>query len=347
MISAASALCPRPRPSTTPAAIAMTFFSAAADLDADRRRRCRRAGKSGRGTPPARARSPHVVDDAATTAVGSCCATSIAKLGPEQHDDRMRRGPASCAITSDIRSNVSGFEPLGGADDDGARGRCAAQPLGSRRGTPCDGMRRHDEARVATARRASSCVTATLGGQRHVRQVHRVGAARRSSPRPARRRGPTAGRRGRRAPRWTASAVPQLPAPRIVHPVRRHARGPEAAFGAGHAGAQIRSVPEHDQRRGGDGSEPTTGAGTADARRQSAAAPASPARTRARCTSSARRRRTNIASARRTADRRQHRETRRTRVATPFAAAESQPDRDKMCPTIGRKPAAPAPTRCR
>ena len=83
----------------------------AADLDADDVGRSVQAevrpaelGLDELGAPRNRA-------DATRTAVGSCCATSVAKLGP----DSTTTGPSvpsSAAITSDIRSSVSASSPL-------------------------------------------------------------------------------------------------------------------------------------------------------------------------------------------------------------------------------------------
>ena len=138
MISAASALCPSPSPSTTPAAIAMTFFIAAADLDADdivaavqaevRSAKLRLHELGRRGVERRREhRRRQLPRDFAREARA------------RQHDHRMAAARAPAAITSDMRSSVLGLEALGRADD---RSRAAASSGAAARITarqPCDG----------------------------------------------------------------------------------------------------------------------------------------------------------------------------------------------------------------
>ena len=122
-------------------------------------------------------RSPARRRDAARTAVGSCCATSMAKLGPDSTTTGCA-GPASSAITSRHAQQRVGLEPLGGADDDGV----PAEMMRASAKHRAAAVRRHGANRPArrrAARRSSSCVDGDGGGQRHVGQVDDVGAARR------------------------------------------------------------------------------------------------------------------------------------------------------------------------
>jgi len=82
-MSAASALAAQTQPLDDPAAMAMTFFRRSSDLDADDvRRSVQTEGRTRNSTSPARVAAPFV--DAASTAVGIWCATSMAKLGPDR-----------------------------------------------------------------------------------------------------------------------------------------------------------------------------------------------------------------------------------------------------------------------
>ena len=78
--------------------------------------------------------------DAARTAVGSCCATSRAKLGPDSTTTGWP-GPTSCPTTWDMRSIVPASSPFvaltitarGGEERRGAADHAAAAVRGNRR----------------------------------------------------------------------------------------------------------------------------------------------------------------------------------------------------------------------
>ena len=94
------ALDPKPKPSTTPAAIAMMFFTAAAistpiksELVYSRKR-----GPDNSACKRSRSRSS---GDATTSAVGSPCATSGANVGPEM--------AATCGTNRGFATSVNDF----------------------------------------------------------------------------------------------------------------------------------------------------------------------------------------------------------------------------------------------
>ena len=174
-MSPASALCPSPRPSATPAAIAMTFFSAppistpttscvpyrrkygarksaCTRLDDLRVRRCDADGR--------RQLARHL----------------DAKLGPDSTPTRTR-APNSCSTISDRRNSVSCSSPLVALTTIGVRRNKAAPPGEGPRRMPCDGM-------AATTRSASasassrSAVTFRRGWKGDVGKIDRVRAPR-------------------------------------------------------------------------------------------------------------------------------------------------------------------------
>ncbi len=71
-------------------------------------------------------------------AVGFCCATSSAKIGPDSTATACP-APASCAITSDIRSSVSVSSPLVALTRIAPGARCGAAACMTAR-QPCDGI---------------------------------------------------------------------------------------------------------------------------------------------------------------------------------------------------------------
>ncbi len=99
--------------------------------------------------------------EAARTAVGNCCATSIAKLGP---DSTTIAGPDpnSSAMTSDIRSSVSDSSPFV-ALTMVARGatKGAADRMTARH--PCDGIAETISS-VSKSASARASVTVTEAG---------------------------------------------------------------------------------------------------------------------------------------------------------------------------------------
>ncbi len=134
--SAAWALGPSPMPSTTPAAMAITFFNAppistptTSSLPYTRRKRPRNSSCTSATVRASAA--------ATTTAVGMPLATSDAKLGP----DRTATGhasPTASPSSCDMRSNVPSSSPLVVLTivaPDGREGRAAS--ITCRR--PCDG----------------------------------------------------------------------------------------------------------------------------------------------------------------------------------------------------------------
>ena len=234
---------------------------------------------------------------------------------------RRRRPPARS--TSDMRSSVSASSPLvaltmtarGASERRGARASRARQP--------CDGIA--DTTSSASAQRVGERV----GHRDAVGQRRRPADRRRwrGAP-PCRRRA-----RGSRAhsrtswptrPRWTASAVPQLPAPRTVTRPH-HARTPSRRSVPVRRRSDVRAMPEDDDAptRRPRRARPAPGC---RARTRAAAARSTRAPNRARCTSSARRPATKIASAGGTASGVSTAED-AARGRHALAAAEPQPDR--------------------
>ena len=154
-------------------------------------------------------------------------------------------------------------------------------------------------------------------------------------------RAPTAARRGRRAPRWTASAVPQLPAPRTA--TRRVIA---ALLRAARSGARPARAPRFERCRktisDGRRARPraTAGAGRAGQRRRSAAAPidASTDPSEMYRVEPDARRGTPPAPAATASGARTAEHAARGRDA--FAAAEPQPDRDRCGRRSPQRPAA-------
>src|SRR5439155_24219260 len=101
------------------------------------------------------------LEEAASTAVGSCCATSLAKLGPD-NTTTGRLGPSSCAITSDMRRSVSASSPFVVLTivADGAMYGAAARITARQ---PCDGIAETTRS-VASNATPSDAVTDTDSG---------------------------------------------------------------------------------------------------------------------------------------------------------------------------------------
>ena len=159
VMSAASALCPSPSPSTTPAAIAMMFFSAppiSTPATSSLPYRRKYGPRNSACTSSVAAR----FDDAASTAVGSCCATSDAKLGPERTTTGC--APTSCSMTSDIRSSVPPSRPFVALTRTAPLNTCGAAARRTAR-HPCDGMATTTRS-VPSSAVSSECVTLTHAG---------------------------------------------------------------------------------------------------------------------------------------------------------------------------------------
>ena len=109
-MSAAIALCPRPRLSTTPAAIATTFLSAP-PISTPATSSVAYSRSDGPRNSCWTRRAASADGDATTTAVGSPAATSAANVGPDSTATG-RVGPASSAITCDIGKSVPCSRPL-------------------------------------------------------------------------------------------------------------------------------------------------------------------------------------------------------------------------------------------
>ena len=160
VISAARAFWPRPRPSATPDAMAMTFFIAppiSTPITSSLPYRRRYGLRNSAWTSSVAGASA----DAASTAVGSCCATSIAKLGPDSTTTG-RPAPASSATTSDMRSSVSVSSPFAALTSTTPDGICGAAARTTPR-QPCDGIARTITSAPATAS-AARASTSTPGG---------------------------------------------------------------------------------------------------------------------------------------------------------------------------------------
>ena len=226
MISAASALWPSAEPFDDACSDRDDVLQGAANLDADHVAGCRRAAARASESAPCTASTTAGDRPAATTAVGSSRASSMAKLGPESTTTSPMPGSsarddlATSAAASPLR------DPSWRSTTVQPRGRCdAAARATSRR--PCDGTaitmnaapveRRPQDRRSASAPAESAC---RAGRPRFSRRA--------SSSKPA-----PASRAHRRTSwpvraRCTASAVPQLPAPmtaiRVTHVPQRRAR---------------------------------------------------------------------------------------------------------------------------
>ena len=196
VISAASALCPRPSPSTHAGRNRDDVLQRAADLDAGDVVARRRAGGPaaevflhGGGRRVVGRRGEHRRRQPARD--------FEREARTREHDDRQQPAVSS-SITCDIRRSDVGLEPLRGADEDRAG-------LEVRRRMPHDGaepVRRHgdhDEARAVERGRRAIAVGTIRFGQRHVRQIAVVRRGALAAPRRTPRRAPTGGRRGRRA----------------------------------------------------------------------------------------------------------------------------------------------------
>ena len=178
VISAASALWPRPRPSTTPAAIAMMFFRAPPistpttsalpyNRSAAERNSCLHVFDGARG----RRRDDHRRRQ---------LARELQRRSWDRTAPRSQPVGSSDAITSDIRSSVSCFEPLGRAHDQRVGATRGGAACRSTCRSPCDGTAR-TTTRVISERRWQRIRRRQRVGKVDVRQVDGVGAPRRMS----------------------------------------------------------------------------------------------------------------------------------------------------------------------
>ena len=204
------ALCPRPSPSTTPAAMAMTFFSRAANLD---------PGDVVADVEAKRGTAERVLHDSAARRVErrrqhrrrQPARHLRRETRARQHDHRAARHGSS-AMTCDMRWSESVSRPLvaltmtaaGGSD---ARHGASDGPQAVR------GHREDDDAGVLQRRLERGPRASRHQGDATSGRYRGVRARWPPSPRRAPGRAPTAGRHARPAPDESASAVPQLPAP--------------------------------------------------------------------------------------------------------------------------------------
>ena len=202
-----------------------------------------------------------------------------------QHDHRPA-GPSSCAMTSDMRSSVSGSRPFVALT-------IVARGARMRRGRAhhrAAAVRRESRTR-SSSRPASASASACVDG--HAWRATRCPADRprsrgaRACRRRAPDRAPTAARRGRRG--RDARRAPS-PSCRRRAPRSRRIRlaTPTPAFRAGQTRAQVRPMPEHDEHRRAHWRPRRPAPGLPSGVRDAAAAPPTPAPTRATRTSSAR-----------------------------------------------------------
>ena len=208
MISAASALCPRPSPSTTPAAIAMMFLSAPPISTSDH---------VGASIEPERWRAELVLHAVRPRGVRRCdhdCRRQLARelggetgAGEDRRRCHMRKLRGNDLATSAARAL---FESLRRADDERSGGTSRAASFSTAR-RPCDGT-----ATTTTSASSSASDSDEVGrsdGGKFTSGRYTAFARRCCMSETSAASRPHKRTSWPMRPRCTASAVPQLPAP--------------------------------------------------------------------------------------------------------------------------------------
>ena len=208
-MSAAIALWPMPRPSTTPAAIAMTFFSAPPNSTP--------ATSSLAVQPEGRPLEP-LLDASPSPRIGRGDdhrrRQAARHLRARSWDPRGRRPDGRRDLLGHHLRHAGErvvLEPFGRADEHRARRRNGRASRSTCR-MPCEGTAAITMGAPSSATLERRVALDGCGDRMHRRDSAGCGASPRSRRR-ARDRGPRGERRGRRARSESASAVPQLPAP--------------------------------------------------------------------------------------------------------------------------------------